>query len=280
MKTKLHLKQSNFYLSYTILFIIVCLLVTPWFYLNQRTFIWHSDGWWQHYKALVYYSDYLKTILKNIFIDHSFTIPTWSFSLGEGNDILTTLHYYCIGDPFSIGCVFFNKSNMYIYYGFSILLRMYCSGLTFHLLVKGVRNEQDNIYAHLAGSLMYAFCCWNLYNLARHPYFINPLIYLPLLILGIEKIIKDDKPFLFIFAVIITTLSNFYFFYILALLTIVYLIIRLFYLHKNNILQIIQSFAKISLYTIEGCAIAAIIFLPLAYTFISNPRASVSYPLD
>jgi len=34
-------------------------------------------------------------------------LPQWNFSLGYGGDILTTLHYYVIGDPLdllSIAC--------------------------------------------------------------------------------------------------------------------------------------------------------------------------------
>ena len=77
----------------------------------------------------------------------------------------------------------------------------------------------------MAGALTYSFCMWGLTNAARHPYFLNPMIYFPLIILGIEKIIKK-KPYLFIIMVTISAVSNFYFFYMIVLLTVVYALIR------------------------------------------------------
>ena len=47
----------------------------------------------------------------------------------------------------------------------------------------------------------------------KHPYFSNPMIYLPLVLMGIEKIYKKEKPHLFICATAVAAMSNFYFFY-------------------------------------------------------------------
>ena len=58
------------------------------------------DGWSQHFKALVYYSNYLRGILRHLIHDHRLVIPEWDFYIGEGGDILNALHYYVIGDPF------------------------------------------------------------------------------------------------------------------------------------------------------------------------------------
>lgn len=81
--------------------------------------------------------------------------------------------------------------------------------------------------AVMAGALTYVFCYWAIYNAARHPYFLNPMIYFPMLIMGIEKILRKEKPYLFILSVCLSAVSNFYFFYMLALLTAVYAMIRL-----------------------------------------------------
>ena len=46
----------------------------------------------------------------------------------------------------------------------------------------------------------------------KHPYFSNPMIYLPLVLMGIDKIYKREKPWLFIWATAVSAMSNFYFF--------------------------------------------------------------------
>ena len=77
------------------------------------------------------------------------------------------------------------------------------------------------------------FCLWAIYNANRHPFFMNPMVYFPLIILGIEKVIKKEKPFLLIGMIFISAISNFYFFYIIAILTALYSIVRLIVLYNS-----------------------------------------------
>lgn len=98
------------------------------------SFIWEHDGWMQHYKALVYYSRYLRQIFYSIFCEHQLNIPAWDFNIGEGNDIIATLHYYVIGDPFTVFSVFVPEAFMYVYYAAILILRMYLAGIAFSVL--------------------------------------------------------------------------------------------------------------------------------------------------
>ena len=99
--------RRKYWLYYTLCFAAVCLVVLSWFYLRGRTLIYNGDGWKQHYKALVYYGRYLRSIAQSVLSGNGLVIPHWDPTIGEGSDILTTLHYYVIGDPFTIGSVFF-----------------------------------------------------------------------------------------------------------------------------------------------------------------------------
>lgn len=94
-------RYRQYYLIYTILFLAVCAMVFSWYFVTGRTLIWQGDGWTQHYRALVYYAKYLRSIIRNIIYEHQLVVLQWDFSLGEGNDILQTLHYYVMGDPFA-----------------------------------------------------------------------------------------------------------------------------------------------------------------------------------
>lgn len=62
------------------------------------------------------------------------------------------------------------------------------------------------------GTLIYIFAGWTIYAAMKHPYFSNPMIYLPLVLMGIDKIYKREKPWLFIWATAVSAMSNFYFF--------------------------------------------------------------------
>ena len=60
----------------------------------------------QHLNSLAYYGEYLRNILHSVFVEHKFEIPMWDMHIGYGSDILTTLHYYVIGDPLTLLSVF------------------------------------------------------------------------------------------------------------------------------------------------------------------------------
>ena len=43
------------------------------------------------------------------------------------------------------------------------------------------------------GSMIYVFAGWTIYAAMKHPYFSNPMIYLPFILMGIDKIYKKEK---------------------------------------------------------------------------------------
>lgn len=223
-------RYRQYFLIYTILFLVVCTIVFSWYFLTGRTLIWQGDGWTQHYRALVYYAKYLRTILRSIIYEHRLVVPQWDFSLGEGNDILQTLHYYVMGDPFAFFSVLVPTRFLHVYYDFMVLFRMYLAGVAFSCLC--FHQKRMGRCAVMAGTLTYVFCYWAIYNAARHPYFLNPMIYFPMLVMGIERILRKEKPYLFILSVGLSAVSNFYFFYMLSLLTALYAVIRLLTDHR------------------------------------------------
>lgn len=282
-KIKYH-EKSFYFKIYTTAFTIFALFLCTWFYFMGKTFILQGDGLTQHYPALNYYAEYLRTIIYNLLFNHKLIIPNWDFSIGEGSDILQTLHYYVIGDPFSFFSIFIPSQYMYLYYEAMILLRLYLSGIFFSYLC--FETEQHNYYGILAGSMTYVFCYWALYNITRHPFFLNPLLYMPLLLIGIEKILKKKRPYFFIISVFFSAVSNFYFFYMLVLITVIYVIVRVLFLYHHNLQLAILQILKIGIPAILGVFMAAVILLPISYTFLSDSRMSsdtlvhIFYPLS
>ncbi|MBR1408662.1 MAG: YfhO family protein [Clostridia bacterium] len=269
-------QKGIFYVFYTALFCLVAFFVFSWFIFSGKSLIYRGDGWLQHYKALVYYAQYLRKIIKNLVLSHRLIIPDWDFYIGEGNDILGTLHYYVIGDPVTLLSVFVPTRFMHYFFTFSSILRLYLAGVAFSALCFGTGLK--NRCGILAGAISYSFCSWAVLNAGRHPFFINPLIYFPLMILGVEKILRGEKPFLFILFTAISAASNFYFFYMIALLTAIYTFIRLFLLYKNDIGNIIRFVFKIALAALLGTGLSAVIFFPVLGTFLQESRLGTSQP--
>lgn len=242
---------------------------------SGRTFIYKTDGWTQHYKALVYWGRYLRSFIKSLLLEHSFSIVEWDPAIGEGSDVLTTLCYYVIGDPLCLLAAFVPTRYMWVLYNMLSLIRLYLSGFAFTLFCYS--TGQKNKYGVLAGSITYAFCGWALRNATVQVTFITPMIYLPLILMGVEKVIQKKSKKLLTGAVFLAACSNFYFFYMLVCITVVYTIVRLLILCRNNFRKGLQILFRIAFASLIGVLLSAFIFLPVLYAFVNNGRMSVHF---
>ena len=268
-----------FFATYSLLFVILCMAVFCWHFLSGRTLIWQTDGLPQHYRALVYYAQYLRSMIREWFGSGHISVKEFGFELGEGNDILTTLHYYVIGDPLTLLSVFVPTDKMYLFYNFLSVFRMYLSGLAFSLLCFYVKPETDE-RGILAGSLSYAFCYWAVHHAARHPFFLAPMIWFPLLILGIEKILREKKPLLFIGAVFLSAVCNFYFFFMLVVLTVIYAFVRIGTAYRFHIRIMAEKMFSLLGYSAIGLCMSAAVFLPVLAAFAGDDRRNAAASLS
>lgn len=273
--------RRKYIFEYTAIFCILAIAVYGYFIVYHKSFIYNGDGLLQHYKALCYYAQWLRSIVKSLLFEHRLVIPEWSFSIGYGSDVIGTLHYYVLGDPFNLFSVFVPIHYIKYYYMFMMLLRMYCAGLSFSCFCFYIFKEKRSNAAVLAGSFLYVFCAYAMNAGITHPYFTNPMIYFPLLLVGAEKIIKKENPFLFIFTVCVSACSNFYFFYMLAILTAGYVVVRLLYEYgRKQWSKVFAAIGKIGCFAVLGLMVGAVLFLPVILTVLQDSRMEGKYALD
>ena len=265
-------KKSSYYLCYTALFLLLSIIVFSPLLYNGKSMIWKPDGLTQHYNALVYIGNWGRSILRTLITEHRLSIPLWDFSIGYGSDVLTTLHYYVIGDPLNLLSILTPARYAEVLYGALAVLRMYLAGLSFSCFCFQMKQGRTGV---LAGSLAYAFCGYALSLAAMHPYFINPMIYLPLLLLGAERAMEKKGCHLLIAATALSAVSNFYFFYMLAILTIIYCVIRFLTVrHENWGKELIRAAGRVFFPALLGTAISAAVLIPVALQFLSDSRSS------
>ncbi len=269
-KIRIKKEKTRFLIWYSCIFLAICVLVFYYFAINGKSFVWSHDGVPQHVNSLAYYGHYLRTLLKNLIFEHRVSLPMWDMNIGYGSDILTTLHYYVIGDPLALLSVFVPVSQTELLYELLIVLRIYLAGLAFAGFCSYHKNQGAAI---LYGTLIYVFAGWTIYAVVKHPYFANPMIYLPLLLMGIDKVYKKEKPHLFIGMVAVSALSNFYFFYMLCIFMFLYAAFRYFMLTGHfRIKEIGLWFLKFLGYFVIGLSIAAVIFLPVVLSMLGTDR--------
>lgn len=308
-------RRLRYFLAYTILYLILAGLLFFFFKLQNRSLVYHADAWRQHLRALAYYGKWLRGNLWHLLHDHSLTTQAWSFGLGYGSDVLTTFHYYCIGEPLTALTVFIPERFTKYYFEFLILLRPYLAGLSFSAYAEymigrkqihgtgSCTTTSSGSFPILCGSLCYVFSGTVLYLGMLHPFFVTPMIYLPLLFLGVEKVLRERKPRIFLVTVWLAALSNFYFFYMLALMTAVYALVRVIartrgeqairnagagtaedgQTHRRNcaswIPEAIRRLLQLLGYAAVGTMAAGAVLIPILVQFQSDPRNATSYGL-
>lgn len=257
---------------YTLMFLLMCIGAFLPFFTEGKSFVWGAgveDGLSQHFSALAYYGEALREFFRNLLAGHP-KLVMWDMSLGYGADILSTLNYYAIGDPLNLLYGFVSPKNTETMYDFMILLRMYLAGITFIMYARKMKKRS---YGTVIGALVYVFSGFCFRLGLRHPFFINPMIYFPLLCLGIEKIYQRERPYVFIFAVCVSAMSNYYFLYMLTIFAVIYAWIRFYkYTEENKMKNFFLTILKFGIYYTLGIAMAAVILLPSVIGFLGNGR--------
>lgn len=327
-------RRLRYLLAYTFLYLLLAGLLVFFCKTQNRSLVYHADAWRQHLRALAYYGKWLRGNLWNLVHDHSLSVQAWSFGLGYGSDVLTTLHYYCIGESLTVLTVLVPEKYTKYYFELLILLRPYLAGISFSayaeymlckvtmkqgmpyaecMLCKGPTkqgmfqqkrhdggrvHDAGNPYpAILAGALCYAFSGTVLYLGMLHPFFVTPMIYQPLLFLGIEKVLREKKPGVFMVSVWLAGLSNFYFFYMLAVMTSVYALVRVISSVRREcdnsarsgqqnpnppkyctlICKAVRRLLGLLGYAIAGTMAAGAVLIPILVQFQSDPRNATAY---
>lgn len=250
---------------YTIFFSIVSLFIACLFLYFHKGYISKNDGIHQHYVNLVYF----RRLLIDFFKTGDFNLFSWNVALGKG--MMANLAYFTLGDFLSYFSVLFNESSMDIFYSLLTVGRMFLAGLTF---IFYTNYKKKSVNSSVLGALLYTFCTYSLWASVRQPFFTNAMILFPIVMIGIEKLIIEDKKLLFIISIALIYISSFYFAYMISLCIAIYGIILIIQKYKEQGIKVIIKKIFITLLcAIIGVMISAFILLPSGIEFLNSSRS-------
>ena len=158
------------------------------------------------------------------------TFPHWDPNIFLGADGVTSNGYYILFSPFFIPMLFFPRSWILQMMAIISIYRIVLAGLFFRIYLKKLGISEK--FARIGG-VAYAFCGY----MAYHQWFNNFLdivVLLPLVLYGIEKILKDKKPWVLAISLGVLGIDNFFFFPCIVILTFIYSLFRYFQLIRRN----------------------------------------------
>lgn len=145
--------------------------------------------------------------------------PLFSFYKGMGEETLGMMAYYMLS-PFNLILGLFSAENITEAVLVINLLKIGACGLTFSIFLKN-KFKNNNIFSVIGFSTCYALMAYNIvyqFNIM----WLDAVVWLPIIILGIDRIIKYDKSLIFYISLTIGIISNWYIGFMLCLFSALY----------------------------------------------------------
>lgn len=269
--------KLKYFLIYTICFAFlfgICFFV--YFFKQRKNFFRWTDGLDQHYLIFLYIGKWLREVFKGIFITHT-GIPLWNHGIGYGADILTSNGGY-IPDLFNWLSVFFPEKFSEIGFNLTVILKFYITGLAFSYY--GFYKKQPT-WAVLVGSIVYTFS-GVMYIAFSETFFINPMYIFPFVMVGVEKLLKENKPIVYIISLSYMFINYFYFAYMTAILVVIYYVLSFIFdkdIENKSLKNFFKTGIKFFLYSLLSMGISALFLLPILLVITKIGRLNVKYYL-
>lgn len=255
--------KNNIYVLYTLLLSLLIILV--FFYINNITPFGSKD-----FTVIDFYHQYFP--MTSELINRILNSKTLLFSFNGSLPFIRNLYNY-LSSPFNILLLPF-KDNLST--GFSLLIAIkavLASTTICYYLTKNIKNSILSIPI----SISYGFSS---YYIAYHwnIMWLDGMIFLPLIILGLEKIIKENKSLLYIITLSISIFSNYYIGYMICIFTFIYF--QFYYLlnYKFNIKDFLTKFKNYILYSIISIGIISIVIIPIYFSLSSISATKDTFP--
>ena len=84
-----------------------------------------SDAIAQHYPVMAYVRNLWRECFGSLLRGEHFTFPMVDFTVGMGEDTISALNYYGLGDPFYLLTMLSSQENLPYFYSFFLYFRIY-----------------------------------------------------------------------------------------------------------------------------------------------------------
>lgn len=251
--------------AYTLLGLVIGLGLTEFVIHEffQTVYIVKYDYVLQH---ILFYKEFYR-LLQN-------GLPFWSWNSFLGLNFWASKAYYLIGDPYAWLGSLFNQPVDQVESILSTLLHlkflvafigMYCLSSIWKL----------KINFRIIISLLFVFSGWNLVFM-EHPMYTSFYSFIPFLFIGIELLINQRTSILIFVSVALLVSINFYLFWVLSVLVLIYWIIRWILIEKVSVKTfLIQSLKLLFFYSL-GVLISAVIWYPSILHLLQSQRIGSS----
>ncbi|MBM7703997.1 YfhO family protein [Metabacillus iocasae] len=197
----------------------------------------------------------------------------WSWEYGLGGDIFGPFLYYYSSSLFFWLSVLFPIDSLTDTLYMKLAMSVFKSFLAMSFMYVLLKQLNRSTAASIIGALTYVgsviFLSFSLYM----EFVTDSMVFLPLLILSFEQLVKGKRKWFFYVVMAIIVMMNFYYAYIATVFLIFYAIWRFFFTHQSFRWKAFLSYGfTLSFHYLVGFLLGAWSFLPAVYQFLQADR--------
>ena len=199
----------------------------------------------------------------------------YTFERALGGEFFGFFTYY-LASPLSLLVTLFPKSAITEAVTAIMLIKCGLCGLSFSYYLDKTRKK--NVFGFTMFSTMYALCAYAT-TFQSNTMWIDALIWLPLVALGIERVIKTGHFKLFVVALALTIWSNYYIGYMCCIFVALYFFCYLFAYESKETNELneskhrLRALGRIAIYSVVAILIASLIVF-IAYYSLSFGKSN------
>lgn len=265
-KTMTNKRYKTILILLATLMISLLVVLLPYFF-RHNYLTWNlqdRDGITQHATFLEYYKQgyYLNKI------------GTFNFQIGLGADHFTSFIYYAFLDPFNVLLFLLPFKSFLLSFSILVFVKFITAGIFMFIYLKH-RKISDKIA--IIVSVIYMLSGFLIFTLPRHIDLASAVIYLPLIIYGLELVYDNRRPYLFIISSFLCLITCFYIFYMVSVFVVLYSILYYFEKYKKEE-RSVKHFFKVNiivaLWYLLAIMLASFMLFPLVYSYLHIARGS------
>lgn len=193
----------------------------------------------------------------------------YSWEAGMGMNFYGVFGYY-LSSFFSLIVLFFPRSHLPEAMIALILIKIGCSGLAMSIYIK--KTFHTKVSSNVIFSVSYALMSYSIVYF-QNIMWLDGVIFLPLILLGIEYLIKETRFGLLTLAMAVTFVSNFYISYMVGIFSFFYFLYRCFIIYNSKeIKKIAEKLLYFVMITLLAAGMAAIVLIPTYYVLSQGPN--------
>lgn len=189
----------------------------------------------------------------------------WDWNTDLGVNFIGSYSFYLLFSPFFWLTLPFETSMVpYLMAPLFVLKFMTCAATSYFYIIRFVKDRRFAVI----GGLLYAFSGYCIYNLFFN-HFLDVVAFFPLILIGLEMLITEDRHGPFALAVALNAIVNYWFFIGEVVFTVLYFFIRI---TDKNVSDKFKKFIFVGAESVMGLLAAAVVVLPSVLAILDNPR--------